>query len=380
MALYSISDSSLDPVQETTFADGGVLERSGLQRLLKEQIEIVAPDTMVVAEEFSDWEDSGRRIDLLGIDRDANLVVFELKRDQRGGHMDLQALRYAAMVAPMTWSKLVDTHEDYLRRSGEDHREAERRLLDFLEWNEPDEAEFPSDVRIVLVSAGFGQELTTAVLWLNQRGIDIRCVQLRPFERNGELLVWSEQCLPLPSAEDYQVRLREKSASIRASRTERGEPTGYHFINTGEDKNSDRSWDHCVRYGFISAGGGARYVNAVKKFQPGDRVIAYASRHGYVGICEVIEQAVPRHEFVPRGESRNMSDILGAEIGKDVLKRDLSLAPDIVEHCARVRWLAQVPKDRAISDTHYRQTSCQIRNPELVERLLAAFGVEPEDE
>jgi hypothetical protein len=75
-----------------------------------------------------------------------------------------------------------------------------------------------------------------------------------------------------------------------------------------------------------------------------------------------------------------MSEILGTEIGKDVLKRDRSLAPDMVEHCARVRWLAQVPKDRAISDTHYRQTSCQIRNPELVERLLAAFGVEPEDE
>lgn len=380
MALYSISDASLDPVRETTFADGGVLERTGLQRLLRAQIEIVAPDTMIVAEEFSDWEDSGRRIDLLGIDRDANLVVFELKRDQRGGHMDLQAIRYAAMVAPMTWSRLVDTHAEYLRRNGDDQHSAEKRLLDFLDWDEPDETEFPSDVRIVLVSAGFGQELTTAVLWLNQRGIDIRCVQLRPYERGGELLIWSEQCLPLPSAEDYQIRLREKSASIRASKTERGEATGYHFINTGEDKNSDRSWDHCVKYGFISAGGGPRYVNAVKKFEPGERVIAYASKHGYVGICEVVEQAVPRHEFVPRGETRNMSEILSAQLGKDVLKRDQGLAPDMVEHCARVRWLAHVPKDRAISDTHYRLTACQIRNPELVARLLGAFGIEEESQ
>ncbi|MFG0291980.1 MAG: hypothetical protein ACF8MJ_02370, partial [Phycisphaerales bacterium JB050] len=67
MALYSMSDTSLDPVRETTFIDGGVKERTDLQRLLKAQIEIVAPDTMVVAEEFSDWEDSSRRIDLLGI-------------------------------------------------------------------------------------------------------------------------------------------------------------------------------------------------------------------------------------------------------------------------------------------------------------------------
>ncbi|MFG0293374.1 MAG: hypothetical protein ACF8MJ_09500, partial [Phycisphaerales bacterium JB050] len=299
-----------------------------------------------------------------------------LKRDQRGGHMDLQALRYAAMVAPMTWSRLVDTHAEYLSRNGADPRDAERQLLDFLDWNEPDEAEFPSDVRIVLVSGGFSQELTTAVLWLNQRGIDIRCVQLQPYERDGELLIWSEQCLPLPAAEDYQVRLREKSARIRASKAVRGEATGYHFINTGEDKNSNRSWDHCVQYGFISAGGGARYVNAVKKFQAGDRVFAYASRHGYVGICEVIDPAVPRHDFVPAGENRNMSEILSAELGKDVLNRDRNLASDMVEHCARVRWLAHVPKDRAISDTHYRQTTCRIRNPDLVERLLSAFGVE----
>ena len=34
---------------------------------------------------------------LLCIDREANLVVVELKRTEDGGHMDLQAIRYAAM-------------------------------------------------------------------------------------------------------------------------------------------------------------------------------------------------------------------------------------------------------------------------------------------
>ena len=35
-----------------------------------------------VAEEFSDWEDSHRRIDLLCLDKDADLVVVELKRTE----------------------------------------------------------------------------------------------------------------------------------------------------------------------------------------------------------------------------------------------------------------------------------------------------------
>ena len=75
--------------------------------MLKAQIDEIVPDTLVVAEEFGDWEDSRRRIDLLGIDKNANLVVIELKRTQDGGHMELQALRYAAMISALSFDKLV---------------------------------------------------------------------------------------------------------------------------------------------------------------------------------------------------------------------------------------------------------------------------------
>jgi len=57
---------------------------------------------------------SRRRIDLLGIDDQANLVVIELKRTEDGGAMDLQAIRYAAMVSAMTFAKAVETYDKYL--------------------------------------------------------------------------------------------------------------------------------------------------------------------------------------------------------------------------------------------------------------------------
>jgi hypothetical protein len=53
----------------------------------------------------------------------------------------------------------------------------QQRLLEFLEWEEPDEEKFAQEVRIVLASAQFSKELKTAVIWLNDHGLDIRRVQ-----------------------------------------------------------------------------------------------------------------------------------------------------------------------------------------------------------
>src|SRR3954463_10709691 len=118
MPIYEITQTAIRKLGETTFSAAGIRERSDLQRLLRTNVEVVSPDTLVVAEEFGEWEDSRRRIDLLGIDRDANLVVIELKRTEDGGHMELQAIRYAAMVSTLTFEKVVDVYANHLRRIG----------------------------------------------------------------------------------------------------------------------------------------------------------------------------------------------------------------------------------------------------------------------
>src|SRR5215216_7838443 len=107
MPIFEVTDDQFVPLQPTAFSSHGLRERGDLQRLLRDQVEIIAPDILVIGEEFGGWEDSKRRIDLLGIDRDANLVVIELKRTEDGGHMELQALRYAAMVSTLTFEQAI---------------------------------------------------------------------------------------------------------------------------------------------------------------------------------------------------------------------------------------------------------------------------------
>ena len=64
MTLFRVAGESLERVPETTFANEGLLERRDIQRLLKADISVLAADLMVVSEEFGDWAESNRRIDL----------------------------------------------------------------------------------------------------------------------------------------------------------------------------------------------------------------------------------------------------------------------------------------------------------------------------
>ena len=128
MALYAINGDQRQAVQTTTFA-----------------------------QEFGNWQDSNRRIDLC-LGKDA-------------GHMELQAIRYAAMVSSMTLDQAIAAHAQML--SGDNATDQARdAILDFLKLDSVDEAELNGEVRIILVSADFSPEITTSVIWLQSAGVE----------------------------------------------------------------------------------------------------------------------------------------------------------------------------------------------------------------
>jgi hypothetical protein len=221
MPIYEITETGMNPLIETSFHSAGIRERQDLQRYLRERVEVIAPEmpTLVIAEEFGDWDRSLRRIDLLAIDKQANLVVIELKRTEDGGHMELQALRYAAMVSKMTFDQAVNAYDKYVKKLGSTCPDPRKAILAFLEWENSDDEEFPQDVRIILASAEFSPELTSSVLWLRDHEIDIRCVRLKPYSIDMRTLVDVQEIIPLPEEENYQIRIQEKRQQERQART-----------------------------------------------------------------------------------------------------------------------------------------------------------------
>jgi hypothetical protein len=73
-----MTGDDLVAIKRTTFVAESVHERGDLQRLLRARIGMIADDVLIVSEEFGAFDGARRRIDLLGVDHQGNMVVFEL--------------------------------------------------------------------------------------------------------------------------------------------------------------------------------------------------------------------------------------------------------------------------------------------------------------
>ena len=213
--LYEMTNKTLTGIGRTSFHDEKISE-ADLQEALREHPEFIEDGLFIISDEFSDWEDSGRSIDLLCIDSDGNLVVVELKRG-RGEHMELQTIRYAAMMANSSTQRIVEGHRRYLAKWGIEDS-AEERIRGHLDLEVGEEISIATEhPRIVLVSEEFNKEITTSVLWLNETGLDIRCVRVRSYKDHGRLLLDIDQVIPLPEAEDYLVAARNREQEEKSS-------------------------------------------------------------------------------------------------------------------------------------------------------------------
>lgn len=239
MALFRFGNDprAFIPVTRTTFQNARITEQE-IQRALAKDISPLLPDVLVICDERGFWVDANRRVDLLCLDRFANLVVVELKRDETAAQADLQALRYAAMVSAMSFKHLCEIHAQYLSEIEGGPVNVDRAaqvIRSFLLWKEgADESEFNENVHIVLAASDFSKELTTAALWLNQKGINIECFRIVPYQMGDEVVVDFHRVIPVPESEEFRIQLREKEEEKAAARRSERDYTRYRF-NGSED-------------------------------------------------------------------------------------------------------------------------------------------------
>lgn len=221
MPLYKFNKdkSKIEDITKTCAESNGIKEcdirdmfcnESILNKIIKDE------NLLVLAKEFGkgDFDDTERRIDLLCINKENNLVVIEFKR-AKSVHMELQALRYAAFVSSCTFEDICGIAE----RNGKPLDE----ILNHI-GKEKDEAplSFNENTKIILVAEDFSKELTATVLWLGNRyEIDISCVRIHYYNYKGDIILDIDKIIPLPETEDYIIKMRKKETEIKSSSRDR---------------------------------------------------------------------------------------------------------------------------------------------------------------
>lgn len=224
--LFSVDEEEETPrrLKDQEFAELEILERSDFQEWAIEEPELLGEDLLIIAAEYSNFEQTRDRLDILALDPNGKLVVVELKRDEADKTTDLQAIKYASYCATLTSEEIQkDYRQFWNERRGEDlnPEEVGQRFADFLDESVEegvpltDEgwADFELDdrPRILLVAGEFGIEVTAPVMWLiEEYDLDITCVVVQAYEHNGEFLLSNQQVIPVSEAEEYMTRRREK--------------------------------------------------------------------------------------------------------------------------------------------------------------------------
>ena len=228
--LFQINEEgTVESVPEREFGELGLHERYDLQEWIIDKPRILGEELLIITSEYAGFEDTLNRLDLLAIDREGTLVVIELKRDRADSTVDLQALQYASFCSTLTAEDIQELYSEFHdNRDGEDRSREEvcDRFLSFLETDDIEigddgwlQFELDNRPRILIAAGDFGTEITSPVLWLYEEyGVEISCVRLSAYAWEGKYLIQGQRIIPVPEAEEYMTRRREKQKQQRGSR------------------------------------------------------------------------------------------------------------------------------------------------------------------
>jgi hypothetical protein len=209
---------------------------------------------------------TGKRADILALDRMGNSVIIELKRNNSPLGVETQALQYLA-----DFSRFKGEH--FLSRFSKDNPELEDNIRGFL-GDEIRLEDINKNSRIISLARSFDSTLFSMGEWLSSRGVAFRCIEYTPVEyENKRLLSFSvvfdrspESLFPL----SFESSIRQP---------------GYFWHNIGQ--SSDQWWGYLIKSSQIATcfdcQPGDQGEKILKRYIKDDIIIAYARKYGAVG-------------------------------------------------------------------------------------------------
>lgn len=201
--------NNVTKLEQRLFSDLKIKERDNLQEWIAKNPDMLGEELLIIQKEFSGFNDTHERLDLLALDKDGGLVIIENKLDDTGRDVVWQALKYTSYCSTLTNGQIIKIYQAYLDAytGGGDAKE---NLLEFLERDEEDLILNKNDQRMIFVANKYRKEVTSTVLWLLSHNIQIQCFRATPYSMGEEMFLQIEQIIPLPETKEFMIDAMEK--------------------------------------------------------------------------------------------------------------------------------------------------------------------------
>lgn len=242
---YDKDKETLVLCKETNFKSQLVTERFHIEEWVKADPSVLGEELMVITSEFAGFDQTKERLDVLALDTSGQLVVVELKRDDSGKNVDLQALKYAAYCSTMTLEQVAKIHAEYRTANGVQMTAegAEVVIREFI--TDVEFSEISDTPRIMLVAREYRSEVTACVKWLRDKhGVDITCIKWDVYELpNKSVVVDTSVLIPQPETREFEMRVRNKEKTERPL-SRRQIATNEFFVHCAELLNEQIPMDY----------------------------------------------------------------------------------------------------------------------------------------
>ncbi|MBV5257588.1 hypothetical protein FLX56_04025 [Synechococcus moorigangaii CMS01] len=211
-----------------------------------------------------------KRLDLVALDSDGNLVIIELKKDKAALGVDTQALQYLSALSGYKGKSLLD-QLNYTDEGAVESFLRDGKTVDDINQHQ----------RIILIAQSFDPALFSMGEWLSNQGVPFRCIRYTPIhiENSGEFI-------------SFSVAFDRSPFSIyRVNFPKPKQKNNIFWFNIGNmssmpDEGTEKAWQIMLEHGFISAGfegiEGDKGTQLLKSFSKGDRIIAYISQRANI--------------------------------------------------------------------------------------------------
>jgi len=204
--------NNITQLKECLFGELGFKERENLQEWIAKNPDVLGEELLIIQKEYDGFNDTNERLDLLALDKEANLVIIENKLDDTGRDVVWQALKYTSYCSTLTTTQIIKMYQEYLDKYEQQEDDAMTLILEFLEIEEDTLLLNPKsqDQRMMFVANNYRKEVTSTVLWLLKHDIQIQCFKATPYSMNEELFLQIEQIIPQPEMKEFMIDANEK--------------------------------------------------------------------------------------------------------------------------------------------------------------------------